>query len=245
MTKETKALAKQGETGFAIVDDPNSREVMVGAFDQLGLSDFQLSRIKIPSGGMTAWEVEGLEGSTVEKHLDVILLAMKGKQKSWWATPLESAGGGAPPSCASTDGINGFGVNTLEADAEPAQHKCMECAWNQFGSARNGGKGKDCSDFALLYFFTKGSRLPSILTVPATSLKSLQNYVLRLIDAGKKMEGCVTRLALKKVQSASGVGYSMLDMSWQADLVGEDADAMAALSADFRKRLTESTPSMS
>lgn len=245
MTKESKALAKQGETGFSIVDDPNASEVMVAAFDQLGLSDFQLSRIKIPAGGMTAWEIDGLEGSRVEKHLDVILLAMKGKQKSWWATPLESAGGGAPPSCSSTDGMTGYGVNTLDIDAEPGQHRCNECAWNQFGSARNGGKGKDCSDFALLYFFTEGSRLPSLLTVPATSLRSLQNYVLRLIDAGKRMEGCVTRLSLKKTQSASGVGFSMLDLSWQKDLSEADSASMAKLAEQFRARLEQNLPQMS
>lgn len=239
MTKDSKAVVKHGETGFSIVDDPQAQEVMVGAFDQLGLSDFQLSRIKIPSGGMTAWEVESLEGTTVEKHLDVILVAMKGKQKTWWARPLEDAGGGAPPSCTSTDGINGFGINVLAADAEPGHHKCSECAWNQFGSARNGGKGKDCSDFALLYFFTKGSRLPSILSVPATSLKPLQGYILKLIDAGKRMETCVTRLSLKKVQSASGVGFSQLDLAWQADLSDEDKSAMSGLAESFRARLNE------
>lgn len=243
MTKDSKAVVKRGETGFSIVDDPQAQEVMVGAFDQLGLSDFQLSRLKIPSGGMTAWEVESLEGTTVEKHLDVILVAMKGKQKSWWARPLEEAGGGAPPSCSSTDGINGFGINVLAADADPEHHKCNECAWNQFGSARNGGKGKDCSDFALLYFFTKGSRLPSLLSVPATSLKSLQGYILKLIDAGKRMETCVTRLSLKKVQSASGVGFSQLDLAWQADLSDDDQAAMSGLAESFRARLNDTNAS--
>jgi hypothetical protein len=237
--QKTKALVKAGESSFAIVDDPQAKEVMLSAFDTLGLSNFQLSRLRIPAGGMTAWEVESLEGSTVEPHLDVILLAMKGNQKAWWAKPLEEAGGGAPPSCSSTDGRTGWGVNSMDETEEPGEHACAECAWNQFGSARGKGKGKDCSDFAYLFFFQQGARIPSMLMVPATSLKGLQSYVLRLIDAGKRMEGCITRLGLKKAQSASGITYATLDLSWQGDL-DEDASAgMVELANQFRSRLTD------
>ena len=239
MANKANALVKRGESNFAIVDDPEAKDVMLGAFDQLGLSNFQLNRLKIPAGGMTAWEVEALEGTRVEQNLDVVLLAMKGKQKSWWSQPIEEAGGGAPPSCSSQDARTGFGINTLEPDAQPGEHSCHECAWNQFGSARNGGNGKDCSDFAFLFFFTQGSRIPSLLMVPATSLKSLQSYVLKLIDAGKRMEGCVTRMSLKKAQSQAGITYSMLDLSWQADLDEEAGESMKTVSEEFRKRISD------
>lgn len=240
MSKDTKsALAKTGETGFSIVDAPDAHEVMLGAFDQLGLSNFQLNRIKIPAGGMTAWELDSLEGPSVHQHLDCIILTVKGKQKAWWATTMEEGGGGSPPSCRSEDARTGIGVNTLDGDENPGRHSCVECPWNQFGSARNGGNGKDCSDFSLLFVFLEGSRLPTLLTVPATSLRALQNYIIKLIDANKRAEGVVTRLGLKKAQSQNGITYSVLDLSWQRDLDGEGTDRMQKISQEFRERISQ------
>ena len=238
MADKKNELAKAGETGYAIVDSPDAHEIMIGAFDQLGVSDFELSRIKIPAGGGMAWEVESLEGTQVHQHLDVLVLAVKGNQKSWWASSLEDGGGGSPPSCSSKDGINGFGVNTLDAspDEQPSSHKCADCPWNQFGSA---GAGKACKDQSLLFFFREGSRIPSLLTVPATSQKGLRKYVMQLIDAGKRIEGCVTRLSLAKTQSQSGITYSTLQMSWVKDLDDASVEKMSIVSRDFRARIED------
>ena len=238
MADNKNELAKTGETGYAIVDSPDAHEIMIGAFDQLGVSDFELNRIKIPAGGGMAWEVEALEGVKVHQHLDVLVLAIKGNQKSWWSTSMEDGGGGSPPSCSSKDGDHGFGINTLDAapDEAPSKHRCSECPWNQFGSA---GAGKACKDQSLLFFFLEGSRIPSLLTVPATSLKALRKYALQLIDAGKRIEGCITRLALKKTQSQSGITYSTLDPTWVKDLDESAIEKMVAVSKDFRARIED------
>lgn len=238
-SKDKNAIVKREPTGFAIVDVPEAREVMIAAFDQLGITDRLLNRIKVPSGGMTAWEVEDLEGTHVEQNLDVIIVGMKGRQKAWWPTSMEEGGGGSPPSCISTDGRFGIGVNSLDADGAQGKHPCAECAWDKFGSSRSGGNGKDCKDFALLFFFRQGSRIPSLLQVPATSLKGLQNYVLRLIDGGKRFEGCVTRLGLKKAQSQGGITYSTLDLSWVSDLDAESAETMQSIGKEFLARIDE------
>jgi len=237
--KEEKALAKREATGFAIVDVPEAKGAMLAAFDQLGISDRLLNRIKVPAGGMTAWEVESLEGTEVHQSLDVIIVAMKGRQKAWWPTTMEEGGGGSPPSCASKDGRHGFGTNSLDAAAEPGKHLCAECPWDKFESSRSGGNGKDCKDFALLFFFREGSRIPSLLQVPATSLKGLQNYVIRLIDGGKQFSGCVTRLGLKKAQSQGGITYSTLDLSWVSDLDPEAAATMQSVGKEFLARIDE------
>lgn len=233
----TKQVVKATETGFAIVDSPEAREVMVQAFDNFGITDNLLTKIKIPSGGMTAWQVEDIDGEQVLQHIDAIVVALKGKQKAWWSQDIESGGGGSPPSCFSKDGINGYGVNTLEDGAEPSRHKCQECAWNQFGSARGGGNGKECKDFGLLFFFRQGSRIPSVLQVPATSLKSLQTYVLRLIDAGKSMNGVVTRLGLKKATSQAGITYSQLNLTFVEDLSAEASATMKQVAEAFVSRI--------
>lgn len=237
--KKDAALAEREPSGFAIVDSPEAKDVMISAFDQLGVSNFQLSRLKIPAGGMTAWEVETLEGAQVHQSLDVIILAVKGRQKAWWSSTMDEGGGGAPPSCASTDGRTGNGINSIDAAAVSGQHKCAECAWDRFGSSRNGGSGKDCKDFSYLFAFQQGSRIPSLLIVPATSLKALQGYVLKLIDAGKRMETVVTRLGLKKAVSQSGITYSVLDLSWQADLDNDASQQMVSVSKEFLDRIED------
>tara|TARA_R100000808_G_C2141699_1_gene149515 strand:+ start:1174 stop:1932 length:759 start_codon:yes stop_codon:yes gene_type:complete len=235
--KPTKDLATVADSGFAIVDQPEAKEAMLAAFDQLGISESLLTRIKLPTGGMTAFMVEELEGQQVHQHLDVILVAIKGRQKAWWSTSLEESGGGSPPSCASTDGITGFGNNTLDADALESNHACSECPWSQFGSARSGGQGKDCKDFSVLFFFREGSRIPSVMTVPATSLKALQNYVLRLIDNGKRFEGVVTRIALVPATNSGGIAYSKLDLNYVKDLDEAAAASMVEVGKDFMSRI--------
>lgn len=239
MTEDS--LIQRDPTGFAIVDDSEAKEVMIAAFDQLGITDRLLTRFKIPSGGSTAWEIESLEGVQIEPHLDVIIVAMKGKQKAWWTTSMDEGGGGSPPSCVSTDGRWGFGINSFDDEAVNSKHSCSECPWDKFGSSRSrtSGNAKDCKDFALLFFFRSGSRIPSVLQVPATSLKGLQSYVLKLIDAGKRFEGCVTRLALNKAQSQGGMAYATLELLWVSDLEAAAAESMKAVGKEFLARIDD------
>lgn len=237
MSKNDKAIAKQEPTGFAIIDQQGARETMLAAFDQLGVTESLLQRIKIPTGGMSAFMVEELEGQQVVQHLDVILVAIKGRQKAWWAKLPEEGGTGSPPSCTSTDGIRGFGNNTLKEDAAAGEHLCAECPWSKFGSARNGGAGKDCGDFSVMFFFREGSRIPAVLNVPGTSLKGLQSYILKLIDNGKRFEGVVTRLSIKAATSKSGITYSQLDLSFVKDLPEDDAQEMVTVGKEFMDRI--------
>jgi hypothetical protein len=237
MSKQTKAVAKHEPTGFAIIDSAGARETMLAAFDQLGITEDLLQRIKLPTGGMTAFMVDDLEGQKVEQHLDVILVAVKGRQKAWWASELAEGGSGQPPSCVSTDGIHGFGNNTLNDETPATQHLCAECPWSKFGSARGGSAGKDCNDFSVLFFFREGSRIPTVMNVPATSLKGLQSYILQLIDNGKRFEGVVTRIGIKQATSKSGITYSQLDLSFVKDLDAESAEAMVSVGAEFMNRI--------
>ena len=104
---------------------------------------------------------------------------------------------------------------------------------------RNGGQGKDCKDFSVLFFFREGSRIPSVMSVPATSLKALQNYVLRLIDNGKRFEGVVTRISLVPATSAGGITYSKLDINFVKDLDEGAAANMVKVGSEFMTRMAE------
>ncbi len=237
--KKSQEVAVREATGFAILDQADAQSTMLTAFDQLGITEDLLQRIKVPTGGMTAFMVEELEGEQVYQSLDVIIVAVKGRQKAWWAKSLDEGGGGEPPSCTSKDGIHGFGNNTLSEDEPMTGRLCAECPWGKFGSARNGGAGKDCADFSLMFFFRQGSRIPSVLQVPATSLKPLQNYILRLIDGGKRFESIVTTLGLEQAKSKGGITYSKLKFGFKADLPADQAAEMKSLSEQFSAKINE------
>ena len=244
MSKKDKEVAQTGvantsESGFAIVDQPEAKQMMLSAFDELGITESLLTRIKMPTGGMTAFMVDELEGQQVYQHIDVILVAIKGRQKAWWSTSLDDSGGGARPSCSSSDGIHGEGNNTMNPDEPDGTHLCKECPWEKYGSSRFGGEGKDCKDFNVLFFFREGSRLPSVMSVPATSLRSVQDYVMKLIDNGKRYASVVTRIGLKPAVSKGGITYSMIDINFQRDLEPSDAAGMVSVGKDLMSRISE------
>jgi hypothetical protein len=240
MTEDkTKALTKPAESGFAIIDVPDAHEVMAVAFDDLGVSGFELDRLRIPAGGMTVWEVEGLEGTKHHEHLDVVIVATQAKQKAWWKVPVDEGGSGVPPDCASKDARYGIGINSLDPEAASGKHLCSECEWDKFESSRSGGKAKDCKDFAYLFCFREDSRLPSLLVVPATSLKALRKYSMMLINAGKTIWTVKTRLALVKATSGAGISYSTLSLVHQGDLPPEGQEKMGQMAREFRDRMNE------
>jgi hypothetical protein len=221
------ALTTPNETGFSVIDDPNARELVYGAFGDLGITDFQLDKLKIPGGGSTAFMVETLEGEEPMQTIEGVIILMKGNQKVWWKETIDQSSAPSEPDCKSSDGRTGFGINTLEEGAEPEEHDCGKCHWNQFGSTRSGGtgKGKDCKDSTHIFFFQKGNCLPTHLSAPATSIKAVNDYYMKLLNAGKKINAVVTKIGLERVSGGGGGSYSKLTMSYGGDL---DAEAVKA-----------------
>jgi hypothetical protein len=154
-----------------------------------------------------------------------VIAVIQARQRAWWRTPLDEGGGGSPPSCSSSNGIVGMGDNTLQGSTE-VEHDCATCPWGQWKSARKGGEGKDCKEFARLFVFRPASRLPLIVTVPPTSLKAMQQYAMRLLDAGLEPFRVVTRLKLVKDKSGSGITYSKIAFEFAGALPNDEAERM-------------------
>ena len=236
--KKAEIVTQEGATGFPIVDVADAHDAMLGAFDQLGISSFNLSKLSIPAGGMTAFEVDDpIKGQSVEQTVRAVIACVKAGQKAWWSTSVEDGGAGSPPDCKSEDGVTGFGNNTLEPTTEAASFKCATCPWNQWESNRGGGMGKDCQDHSLMFFFMENRRLPTVLKVPATSLKALQRYAMALIDHGKRLEGVITEISLKKATSRGGIVYSELDLRMIEELPVAEGDHMKAVATSLKDRL--------
>lgn len=179
-------------------------------------------RIKIPSGGMTVFEMPGetedspetvKEFSAVILHHHPILQYYREKY----------TGGSNPPDCGSYDGVTGVG--------DPGG-SCAHCPLNQFGSGENGGKA--CKNKRRIYILREGELIPILLTLPTGSMKAFAVYVKRLLAKGKKTSGVVTRFSLQKVQNAGGIAYSQAQFAVARLLTEEELPYIAAMAEQVK-----------
>jgi len=233
----------QPTDSFAIAAAPDGPVMLREAFEQLGIETFQLSRISLPAGGATAWTVPTLEGEEMMKELEVVIASVKGNEKVFWREDF--SGAGSPPDCSSHDGITGFGI--IDADpkpgTEPQVNQCSTCPHNQWGSATGNGGGKRCNDIAMLYIFRKDTMMPDVIVVPPSSLKSMREYAMKLMQSGLRMTDVATKLVLEQAQSATGIKYSKLAMKFSRKLTDDERGRMGEVSAILTK--TASSASVS
>lgn len=227
--KPESALVPVGQYAIVSADAETLRQVVA---DNLGaggnITPFDLDRVRVPAGGGTTWEIPGLEGVTESKEL-LGIVAYWRDGKSYWATSIDESGGGAPPDCASEDGITGRG--------DPGGD-CGRCPFSVFGSdlLPNGqrGRGKACKDLRLLFICRPTDLLPLVLQVPPTSLGSVKKYFLRLASGGVPYYGVVTRFTLGVAKNAAGIKYSQIEAALATRLTPEQTARLKEFSESLR-----------
>lgn len=195
--KESTELSIVSLEGFVVVDQVESVTAVLAAnMDGEGLSEFDLTQVKVPGAGGTIWSVPGLTGDEDCKEL-VGVIAYVGKRRAYWegADPT-----GDPPDCHSKDMIRGIG--------NPGG-VCEVCPKNEFGSARN-ERGKACKELRALFILRQGDRLPIVVVVPPGSLKAFKTYMYRL---PVPYYHCLSSLSLKKVTNKDGVAYAEIQFA--------------------------------
>ena len=153
-------------------------------------------RIKIPSGGMTVFEMPGETEDSPEtvKEFSAVIL---------YHHPIlqyyreKYTGGSNPPDCGSYDGVTGVGT---------PGGSCAKCPLSQFGSGENNGKA--CKSRRRVFLLREGELFPMILSLPTGSLREFSRYIKRLLSKGRKSNTVVTRFSLKKATNSSGIAYS-------------------------------------
>ena len=156
-----------------------------------------LTRIKVPSGGGTIWSVVNADGDEEpERTLQGIIVHI-GRRRAFWASAEPS---GEPPACSSSDCLHGIG--------NPGGN-CETCPLNQFGSAHKqdgtAGRGKACKETKLLFILREGQFLPDVVSVPASSLRAMRQWQLKL---GVPYWSILTGLTLEKCQNKDGINYA-------------------------------------
>lgn len=137
MYEQNNALTTQNENTFllpAMVEGDFSNDEI--AEDVEGMESMRFQRVKIPAGGALQFEIptEDPDNPDYARNLEGVILYNHSAYTLW---PEGSEyDEDTKPLCSSVDGKTGIG--------EPGG-ACAICPMNEYGSARDGGRGKACS----------------------------------------------------------------------------------------------------
>lgn len=226
---EVKATEIAKTSGYAALANMDTLNSALGE-DCDGL-EFSLDKIKIPSGGGTAFEVptdEEGETDMVKEITGVILY--NHAANSYYKEKY--SGGSNPPDCGSFDGK--VGVGTPGGD-------CKTCPFNKFGSGD--GKSKACKNRRILYMLQENEFFPVMLSLPPGSVGSYTNYVKRLVSKGLRPNSVVTRITLKKASSADGINFSQTVFKNDRLLTVQEKQALAPMVERMKDMAYNLTPS--
>jgi hypothetical protein len=193
-------------------------------------SPADFTRIKVPAGGGTTWEIPSVDGDGEStKAVDGIIVYIA-RRRAYWSNTNPS---GEPPQCSSGDCIIGIG--------DPGG-ACDECHFNVFGSAHKqdgtAGRGKACKESKLLFILRAGQILPDVVVVPAGSLKAMKSYQLKI---GVPYWSLVTRLALEKVQNKDGITFAQIKPSRVGLLDEATAKQVLAYARELKQVFEQTT----
>ena len=236
----------QSETAVAVVTDSDAVQFALDTFRDVGVSRGDLTRIKTPSGGGTAFQVPGIAGDSYEPTIECTIGFAKMNQRAWYAVPFSASGGGTRPSCSSEDGVNARGfININEAvealarieggeEVELPENRCGIpgkagcCPWNEWGSRRRDdgseSKGKDCGESVHIFLYMKDQVLPILLTIGSTSVKPFKDYVIGLVKTRRRVTSVVTRIGIEPDTTDGGLDYSKLTFQFVADVPEESRE---------------------
>lgn len=201
MTATTTAIVPVEKYRALTVPVEQVRDIIAENVGTGGITQFDLDRVKIPTGGGTAWSVPTLDGEEeIAKELLGIIVLQR-DARAFWSTGLEQSGGGSPPDCASDDGQIGIG--------EPGG-ECATCPLAEWGSKGGGRRGQACKSIKLVFLLRPDSLLPMVVSLPPTSIGPMRKYFLRLASQAIPFYAVVTRLTLSKATNAQGIAYAQV-----------------------------------
>lgn len=201
------------------------------------VSEFDLPRIKVPSGGGSIWQVPkaggGVQGVDT---LEGIIVAFK-RTRAYWDP---NAPKGSLPQCKSNNAVVGVG--------DPGG-SCKTCPHAQFGTATNDrgepAAGQACNSKEIWFMLRTDSFLPTAIALPATSMKAAKAYrISQLGSVGMSFAGVVTSIKLEQGTSGDGIDYSRIVPTIGRVLTAEEAAAAQAYAARFRPLFDQAAEAM-
>lgn len=226
MSNETKAVTPYIEQ-YPVLK--SAEDMSAALSENLGgeaLSAFDLDQVKIPSGGGTIWQIDSIDGEENLKAIEGIIV-FSNLSRSYWADGIEDGGGGNPPDCYSNDCITGKG--------DPGGD-CGACHLAQFGSSDK-GEGQACKQTRQLFLLRPGDMLPTVVSIPPSSLKNAKQFFLRLASKGLPYSSVVTSIALEKAKNNQGIAYAKAVFSVTGKLGADEQVGIKSFSEGIKLSL--------
>ena len=196
---EERQLAKI-DNYLSLRGDMNVADILKENLGGSILTPFDLDRVTIPAAGATTWEIQDVDEGIVATRDITGIIIHSAPARSYWSTGLDEGGVPQPPDCVSYDLVRGMG--TPGGD-------CGTCPFNEWASDKKGGRGKACSERRFLFLVRPDSYIPLVVQIPASSVKAINQYFLRLAGKGTPYHAVVTSLTLEKTtQAGGGLPYS-------------------------------------
>lgn len=206
----------------ALVNDPRSIiEAIQTNMDGAPISESNLTKIKIPSGGATFFTVPTLDGENPEKAL-VGTVVFHRPGRVYYSTPFSDASDeNRFPDCFSGNGLVGIG--------KPGGD-CESCALSQFGSATRNGKpaqGKACGERKTLYMIRGDQMMPDVISLPPTSIGACNQFLFKLAASGVKYHDALISITLERERSSENIDYAEARFSFVRRLNEQEASHSA------------------
>lgn len=196
-----------------------------------GLKFTDLTRITVPTGGGTSFEVvDDLTGERDSVRTITGVLVHWQHSRVWWEAPKpgEPEISHEPPACSSVDGKvpvaggafsdTGYNANLnlpvtqVTSNGQVTHRTCAACPMNEWGSThKEGRRGKACKQQILMYLLPPGEILPIIVSVSPTSLAIIRNFMVKLSARHQAHHsGFVLEFSLKRIEKSGSEPYSQL-----------------------------------
>jgi len=177
------------------------QEILQANLGPGGLSEQDLERVKVPTGGGTTWTIEGIDGEEMVKEVSGPIAAWI-DSRLYWQTPYELRGKQrTPPDCSSRNSL--IGVGNPGGD-------CTRCPLAEFGSDPKGGRGQACKQVRRLMILRPDHIMPDIVGIPPTSHRNAVQYFRRLAALRIPYWAVITHLKLERTSNADGVDYARI-----------------------------------
>lgn len=233
---ESKALEKIAPKTYALatMDEKELKSVIEVnlAGESGGLTEFDLVRASVPSGGGKSFKVEAADGQSESAVIEGVIVCHQNR-RAFYEQEFGGEGSGGPPSCWSPDGVTGYG-----SEAAACGGSCVRCKWSQYGTAtKNGkpGRGQKCQQKKTLFLVPKDSILPMVISLPPTSLGAFKAYIAQLISKRIPITGIVTAVSLEVAKNKGGQSFSECRFKAVATLAPEEEKTFRAFGELFGK----------
>lgn len=184
----------KAETGGGDLVSVEEMNAMFSPDDNMIGTEPRLPSAKILSQGAMFELPDGENAKAIEG-----VVIDSNRVNAYWESSYDETGGGVLPDCASYD--------DMKPKAEhPVSQSCITCPMNKYGS--DGGRGKACKNMRRVHILVNGDRIPTRITLPPTSLKAWDEYMVLLRNKDIPYPAMITRIELTKQKNKDGIGYA-------------------------------------